>query len=100
MAALLLIVVLIALCLGFGYLMMRRGAGAEGANVDLAFESEVTFNEDFREAAEAATPPEVAHTKPEPGGAPPVAGAQWDEVAGGWIRWDAASNGWVAVDEA
>jgi hypothetical protein len=96
---LLLIVVLIALLVGFGYVLMKRGAGAEGANVDAAFESEVTFNEDFREAAEAATPPEVAHTKPEPDGAPPVAGAQWDEVAGGWIRWDQASNGWVPVDE-
>jgi hypothetical protein len=98
--ALLLIVVLIVLLVGFGYVLMKRGAGAEGANVDASFESEVTFNKDFREAAEAATPPQVAHTKPEPGGAPPVAGAQWDEVAGGWIRWDQASNGWVSVDRA
>jgi hypothetical protein len=95
-----LIVVLIILIVGFGYLLMRRGAGAEGANVDLAFESEVTFDEDFREAAAAATPPAIAHTKPEPGGAPPMAGAQWDEVAGGWIRWDEATKGWVPVEDA
>ena len=100
MAALLLIVVLIVLLMGVGYLMMKRAAAAEGANIDAALESEVTFDEDFREAAAAATPPAVAHTKPEPGGAPPVAGAQWDEVAGGWIRWDQASNGWVPVEDA
>ncbi len=97
--ALLLIVVLIVLLIGVGYLLMKRGAGAEGANVDASFESEVTFDEDFREAAAAATPTEVAHTKPEPAGTPPVPGAQWDEVAGGWIRWDPASNGWIPVDQ-
>jgi hypothetical protein len=99
-AVLLLIVVLIVLLIGVGYLLMKRGASAEGANVDAAFASEVTFDEDFREAAAAATPPSIAHTQPEPGGTPPVAGAQWDEVAGGWIRWDRASNGWVPVQDA
>lgn len=100
MAVLAIIVVLIALLIIFGWVLMKRGASAEGANVDASFESEVTFDEDFREAAAAATPAEVAHTKPEPGGDPPVPGAQWDEVAGHWIRWDQAANGWVPVEGA
>ena len=100
MAVTLLIVVLIALLVVFGWVLLKRGAGAEGANVDAAFESQVTFDEDFREAAAEATPSQVAHTKPEPGGDPPVQGAQWDEVAGRWIRWDQASNGWVPVEPA
>lgn len=99
MTVLLLIVVLVALMVVFGWVLMKRGATAEGANVDAAFASEVTFDEDFREAAAAATPPQVAHTRPEPGGDPPVEGAQWDEVAGRWIRWDQTSRTWVPVDQ-
>jgi hypothetical protein len=95
---LLLIVVLIALLIVVGWVVMKRGASAEGANVDASFESEVTFDEDFREARAEATPPQVAHTQPEPAGEPPVAGAQWDEVAGRWIRWDPATNSWVPVE--
>ena len=99
-AVVVLIAVLIALLIVFGWVLMERGASAEGANVDASFESEVTFDEDFREAVADATPPEVAHTQPEPGGDPPVQGAQWDEVAGRWIRWDQASNAWVPVEGA
>lgn len=98
MVALALIVLLLALLVGVGYLVVRRGAGGEGANVDLAFDSEPTFDEEFHAAAAAATPDEVAHTAPEPGGDPPVAGAQWDEVAGRWIRWDPRSNSWLPVE--
>jgi hypothetical protein len=93
-----LIVVLLVLLVGVGYLVVRRGASGEGANVDLAFDSEPTFDEEFREAAVAATPDEALHTSPEPEGAPPVPGAQWDEVAGRWIRWDPAAPGWIPVE--
>lgn len=98
MTVLALIVVLLVLLLGLGYLAVRRGARAEGANVDLAFDAEPTFDADFRAAAAAATPAPVAHTAPEPQGPPPVEGAQWDEVAGDWIRWDPAANAWIPVE--
>jgi hypothetical protein len=99
-AVLLLIVVLIALLVGFGYVLVLRGTWSEGADVDPSFDPEATVDEDFREAEADAVPPQVARTKPELAGDPPVPGAQWDEVAGRWIRWDQASNAWVPVERA
>jgi hypothetical protein len=97
-AAFALIVVFVALMVGLGALLLRRGAGSEGANVDVVFDSQPTFDAEFREAAASVTPPQVAHSQPEPAGDPPVAGAQWDEVAGRWIHWDPTSNTWVPVE--
>jgi hypothetical protein len=36
---------------------------------------------------------------PEPDGAPPVPGAQWDEQAGRWIHWDEATDSWIPVPD-
>jgi len=96
--ALALIVVLIVLLVVAGAVLLRRGAASEGANVDVVFDSEPTFDAEFREAAASVTPPQVAHSHAEPAGDPPVAGAQWDEVAGRWIRWDATSSTWIPTE--
>ena len=54
------------------------------------------------EMAKLSDPPpatpfdDAVHRHPEPDEA--VAGAQWDEVAGRWVRWNHRDQRWVPVD--
>jgi hypothetical protein len=97
-----LVLLLVALLVVGGVVLMRRSAEQERSRPEAGYGLADRLEADRiqREVTGTqATPPASAPGPASGRGAPPVEGAQWDEVAGGWIRWDEAANAWVPLPD-
>jgi hypothetical protein len=96
-----LVLVLVALLVAVGLVLLRRSSEQDRSRPDAGFGLAERLEADRIQREVTGTPDPVASASTSgpvsSRGAPPVEGAQWDEVRGGWIRWDAAANDWVPV---